>query len=1009
MELQPQKNTVPNLLASTEQEAAYLRERAEAKTKELEARGEKPMTEAVLTAEVKHYADQPHQEVIDPKTALVPERVEEIVLALAPESHDEKMAELLSVMQKSGIKNAMRVAHDLGIPHLEDDFHRFLVQYLKSGYPAKNIPEKTAAGKALQMTLFEISLPAGDGGEQPKPLKEVLSLMDQFYAGMLSLSAARAQAGKNIGNPKYAPGYFSIEIAVSNNSDQFIFYVTVPDYAKDLFEKQALAIFHNAHITPWTNDYNIFNYNGESACSVATLKQPSALPIKLYEQFDHDPLNVLLNSFSKIQKEGEGAAMQFIIHPSPDDHYPDLWRAAIERLEKGEKMADVLKSQPKGFWSHMGMIVKETLVGPGAAAAKKKQKEAEAAGAPKEPVKVDQMAIEAVRLKTAQPIALVNVRLIASAAYKSRAEAILSDMEATFNQFEDAQRNKIVFGRKDGRRLATEMEAFTYRLFDANEALPLNIREITTLVHFPMTVAKGAPQLKTVRATTAPAPINIPAEGLFLGVNDHRGQEKQVFMSPEDRLRHMYVIGQTGTGKTTLLKTMIIQDILAGQGACFIDPHGSDVEDILAHIPENRYEDVIYFDPAYTERPMALNMLEYDPRFPEQKTFVVNEMLSIFNKLFDMKTAGGPMFEQYFRNAVLLTIEDPETGSTLLDVSRVLSNKQYRELKLSKCKNPIVTQFWREVAEKAGGEASLQNIVPYIVSKFDNFLANDIMRPVIAQEKSSFNFREIMDGRKILLVNLSKGRLGDINANLIGLILVGKILMAALSRVDAIGKDMPPFYLYIDEFQNVTTDSIATILSEARKYKLSLTIAHQFIAQIQDSIRDAVFGNVGSMAVFRVGAADAELLEKQFAPVFAARDIMDIETYNAYMKLLINGIPAKPFNVRTPGVPKVSIEHVDPLKRLSYLKYGGDKAIVEAAIMEKYKKAPAATAAPVTPAAPSAPASTAAAVATAPAPTAPLSSMPPATPVAAPISGAQTVGGGPTAAPMPAPTPTAVQ
>jgi hypothetical protein len=337
---------------------------------------------------------------------------------------------------------------------------------------------------------------------------------------------------------------------------------------------------------------------------------------------------------------------------------------------------------------------------------------------------------------------------------------------------------------------------------------------------------------------------------------------------------------------------------------------------------------------------MALNMLEYDRRFPDQKTFVVNEMLSIFNKLFDMKTAGGPMFEQYFRNAVLLVMDDPESGNTLLDVSRVLANKTFRELKLSKCKNPIVTQFWREVAEKAGGEASLANIVPYITSKFDVFLSNDIMRPIIAQENSTINFREIMDNKKILLVNLSKGRLGDINANLIGLIIVGKILMAALSRVDAVttGKTLPPFYLYIDEFQNITTDSISTILSEARKYKLSLNIAHQFIAQLEEGIRDSVFGNVGSIAAFRVGAEDAEYLEKQFSPVFTAKDIMSIDNYNAYLKMLANGKPVKPFNIETMSPPKGNRDIIKSIKELSYLKYGKERSLVEEEIMGKYRK-----------------------------------------------------------------------
>ena len=367
-----------------------------------------------------------------------------------------------------------------------------------------------------------------------------------------------------------------------------------------------------------------------------------------------------------------------------------------------------------------------------------------------------------------------------------------------------------------------------------------------------------------------------------------------------------------------------------------IDPHGSDIQDILSIIPKERYEDVIYFDPGYAKRPMALNMLEYDPNYPEQKTFVVNELLSIFNKLFDMKVAGGPAFEQYFRNSVLLVMEDPESGNTLIDVSRVLSNKAYREMKLSRCKNPLVKQFW-ENATKTTGEQGLANYVQYVTNKFDVFLSNDIMRPIVSQEKSSFNFREVMDNKKILLVNLSKGRLGDINANLIGLILVGKILMAALSRADAFGEDLPAFYLYIDEFQNITTDSISQILSEARKYKLSLTIAHQFIAQLEDDIKDAVFGNVGSIASFRVGADDGEYLEKQFDPVFTANDLLNLDNRNAYVKMLANGKPVRPFSMETMPPLKGDMGIVEKLKELSYLTYGKDKSIVEEEIMMKYR------------------------------------------------------------------------
>jgi type IV secretory pathway TraG/TraD family ATPase VirD4 len=255
---------------------------------------------------------------------------------------------------------------------------------------------------------------------------------------------------------------------------------------------------------------------------------------------------------------------------------------------------------------------------------------------------------------------------------------------------------------------------------------------------------------------------------------------------------------------------------------------------------------------------------------------------------------------------------------------------------LSKAKNPVVVQFWKQIASKAGGEASLENIVPYIVSKFDVFTANDYMRPIIGQQQSSFNFRDVMDSKKILLVNLSKGRLGEINANLIGMIIVGKILMAALSRVDDPSKGFPPFYLYIDEFQNVTTNSISAILSEARKYKLGLTLAHQFIAQIDQGIRDAVFGNVGSMAAFRVGNEDAEVLVRQFEPTFTASDIMNIENHNAYARLLSNGTPTSPFSFRTMRPEDTDTEYARQVIEYSSLKYGRPRAEIDAEIRARY-------------------------------------------------------------------------
>jgi hypothetical protein len=483
------------------------------------------------------------------------------------------------------------------------------------------------------------------------------------------------------------------------------------------------------------------------------------------------------------------------------------------------------------------------------------------------------------------------------------------------------------------------VKAFSFREKGGKQSLPLNLDELATMIHFPANGILGTPQFKQATARTAAAPNELPDTGTRLGRNRHRNAERPIHITPEDRLRHFYIIGQTGTGKTTLMKNMITQDINAGAGVCMIDPHGSDIDDVLAAVPESRMDDVIYFDPARYEQVMGLNMLEYDYTRPEQKTFVVNELFSIFQKLYAATPeAMGPMFEQYFRNATLLVMEDPESGNTLLDISRVLSDAQYRRYKLERATNPVVVQFWREIATKAGGQASLENVVPYIVSKFDVFTANDYLRPIIGQQESAFDFRQVMDEQKILLVNLSKGRLGYINANLIGMIIVGKILMAALSRVDDTAKSLPPFYLHMDEFQNISTDSISAILSEARKYKLGLTMAHQFMAQLEPSIKDAVFGNVGSIAAFRVGSEDATALEQQFAPTFTAHDLMQVPNREAYLRMLANGTPTRPFSIVTD--PPVTIDPAQVAARIerSYARYGSPREVVEQTIQARYHK-----------------------------------------------------------------------
>ncbi|MEK7208329.1 MAG: TraM recognition domain-containing protein [Patescibacteria group bacterium] len=904
--------------ASPQEELTYLRAEVLRKEQEFSEKGTAPERDTVLRETIGAYAQEPVPRVLAPSYALPAKERGAIVLDLTPEPHDKQIAELVALVKEKGVRNAFAVVEKLRNPHLLDDFHRFLVQYIRAGLPAKDFPERSPFWRPLHMTLFEVSLPEATKEEQEKELKSLIAGMEQFYQGMLAVAEKGAE-----------DAYFTVELANANGSDEVIFYVSVPSAKAALFEKQALSLFHNAKVREVKDDYNIFNDGGVAAASVASLAKHALYPLKLYDEFQVDPVNVLLHSFGKIDRDGEGAAIQLLLRP-PQHSYNRRYGEALRKVQKGVPVRKALQI-PFSFAGGLLKAVKDVF-------SDEEEKLRQWRKEGKESPKVDEVAIEEFKKKITSPILEAEIRLVASAATREEALAILADIEAAFQQFASGVGNALRFARLERSALGKLLRQFSLRLFDEGVVLPLSLKELATLVHFPATRLKSAPTLRSAKAGVAPAPTGLPASGLLLGVNRVRGSETRVFMNADDRLRHFYAIGQTGTGKTTFLKNMIAQDLAAGEGLCFIDPHGVDIQDVLALVPPSRYEELIYFDPSNTARPVALNMLEYDSRFPEQKTFVVNEMLSIFDKLFDMKTAGGPMFEQYFRNSVLLTIEDPTGGSTLLDVSRVLASKAFREEKLSRCKNPVVAQFWREVAEKAGGEAALANIVPYITSKFDNFLANEIMRPIIAQERSAFNFREIMDGRKILLVNLAKGRLGELNANLIGLILVGKILMAALSRVDSFGKDLPPFYLYLDEFQNITTPSISSILSEARKYRLALIIAHQFIKQLDEKIKDSVFGNVGSMALFRVGAEDTEFLVKQLEPVFTESDLLNLDNRNCYLKLLVGGRPVKPFSLETVAPPEGRRETIEKLKELSALKFGRAKEEVEEEIAGKYRK-----------------------------------------------------------------------
>lgn len=894
-----------------EEEIAYLRKQV--KDKMERAKGfEERFTEKDRAHEVlQDYRSTPLEQIIAPSAQMTGGEKHRLLAWLTPKETDEQVTMLFQVMAEKGIKNAFHMAEELNNPEVEDDFERFIVQYLISGHEIKNDIGKEE-WKALHMKLFEIVLPSEGEGQQ-KQLKEMMALMEQWYASMQALASDATNKEKN---------YYSLELGVANGQRMAVFYCAVHmDYAP-MFEKVVQGIFPTAQVKECKEDYNIFHQHAITATSYASHSTHPALPIKTYESMEADPMSLILSSFTKIAKDEEGLALQILIRPS-GDVFAKRFGEMLEDLRKGETLKRVIDKQN---------LLKESLHMLGEIFSAAKTKEEIEKEKERKASHTDESSTKLVQEKLSKTIIETNIRIIASSSSLARTQAIRNDLESAFAQFTQVNGNSITWVEVEGNKQKALLHRYSYRLWNEDESYPLNLSELSSVFHFPMQ-SKDVANVRQQASAQAQAPEGMGNAGIVIGKNVFRNEEQLIHFEKEDRMRHMYVIGQTGTGKTVLLKNMVIQDIKNGDGCCFIDPHGSDILDILANIPPERAKDVVYFDPAYIPRPMGLNMLEYDRNFPEQKTFVVNELLGIFNKLFDMKASGGPGFEQYFRNAALLVMEHPESGNTLLDISRVFSDKDYRDYKLSKCKNPLLNQFWGN-AEKTTGEQGLQNWTQYVNSKFDIFMSNDIMRPIVAQEKSAFNFREIMDQKKIFLVNLSKGRLGDINANLLGLIIIGKFSQAALARVNS--NDRPDFYLYIDEFQNVTTPAIASILSEARKYRLSLTVAHQYLAQLPEDIKGAVFGNVGSMAVFRVSPEDAKFLETQFVPTFTANDIIKIENRHAYVKMLSKGTPIRPFDIVTVNQELGDRERIDALKELSYITYGRPADEVNAEIMRKF-------------------------------------------------------------------------
>jgi len=781
----------------------------------------------------------------------------------------------------------------------------FLFQfYLKKRYGRIKIPQ------SLDMVLLQILLPKRslkEEEEAKRDPKELIARASQLFASLYSIKDIKPDIWF------YKGFYLSFEIAAFEETIKF--YIAVPQELLSMIEKQITGLYPDASLEE-IDRYNIFKEENKYAAQELRLSSPVTLPIKTYKEFEADTLNSITNALSKLGKK-EGAAIQFLIRPANT-----VWQ------KSGEYHIKLLQESKKIGVKLGGEMARAPL----------KAKEEKVEEKPKGPTPLGEQQIKLISEKTSFIGYETIIRIVTSSPDISTAKMHLSNIVGAFTVFNNPVANKFKIDKKA--KPVKVVENFIFRFFPYNASYNiLNTEELASIFHFPNRNIE-TPNIVWLMSRRAPAPPEVPKEGLYLGVNIFRGIRTPIYMKKKDRQRHMYIVGKTGTGKSMFMEDLCIQDIKNGEGVCYLDPHGESIERILPQIPKERAGDVILFAPGDTARPLGLNLLEYDPKRPEQKTFAVNELLNIFEKLYNLQAIGasGPMFEQYFRNAALLVMEHPESGSTLMEIPKVLADEDFRAFKLSKCPNPVIKNYWIKEAEKAGGEAALANIVPYITSKLTQFIANDIMRPIIAQQNSAFNIREVMDNQKILLLKLEKGRIGEMNAYLLGLIMVGKIYIAAMGRGDIPEEERKNFYLYIDEFQNFTTKAVADILSEARKYALNLIIAHQFIKQLTDEIRDAVFGNVGTIVSFRVGVEDAEYLEKVFSPVFTANDIINIEKFNSYTNLLVDNTNVRPFSMNHyKDISKIKKDYklAEAIVKLSRLKYGRDREIIEEEIRER--------------------------------------------------------------------------
>ncbi len=784
-------------------------------------------------------------------------------------------------------------------------------QYRKTLREAKNYE------RGLKMVPLLIHLPpASDDIEQGSRderdlTEEVLSQAQVMY------NIIASTATKGFKSRLYGQRHLAFEIIARQGLVHY--YAIVPAVLIDVVRQAVAAAYPSARLEE-VKEHNIFSEAGKMSGTIGgefTLKKNFVYPIATYQDSKRDASRALLNALSAAGRE-DGAAIQLMLRPAHEG-----WtKTSIEAVAKVTKN----KGKKVGFG---GIVAPKEIMG-----ALWKPPDSEVKPEDRQLTALEQTSIEAIEEKTRYPGYEVLIRVVVSSNTAAHSQTLLKNIVAAFSLFDSPSHNGFKFAiSKNIEELVT---AYIFRFFPqtVNQSI-LNSVELATIFHLPGQNSIPTSQVQRQMSKQVDGPTEVMDDGFLLGYNEFRGVKKEIRLSTNDRRRHTYIIGQTGTGKSILLENLAFQDMMDGRGFAFIDPHGDSAEALLGKVPKERVEDVVYFNPGDMTNPIGLNMFEFD--HPDQKDFLVQEAINMLYGLYDPGHTGivGPRLEHIFRNCALLLMSDP-AGGTFIDIPKLLIDDDFMKSKLKFVTDQTVLDFWTKEFPASQKSNESGEVISWVVSKFGPFISNDAMRNIIGQTKSGFNLRDIMDNKKILLVNLSKGKMGELNSKLLGIIFVMKFQAAAMGRADTQEADRVDFSLYVDEFQNFATESFESILSEARKYRLNLILGNQFMTQLTDKIREAIIGNVGTVIAGRIGITDAEILVKKFAPTFDAEDLTKMPNYQSITSVMINNVPSAPFSMSfIAPMGQTNGQLADALKRLSASKYAQPRAVVEKEIFTR--------------------------------------------------------------------------